>query len=584
MFSGIGGFEKGIEDATKNRRCNWEKSSGRCDLRCKRRSTNIICELWQQQQGFNPDWHCVGYSEIDKYATAIYKYHYPGHTNYGDCRAIEPNGLPDFDLIVGGFPCQSFSIAGKRGGFEDTRGTLFFEIARIARVKRPGYLFLENVKGLLSSKAVIDLEEATFVLRNELMGGTLWEKEFTPVNRWIIFGNLIRSYLVRKFRKILDYENHKPDMLSTNYLRSAYEKREIEVGNGLTKRLIYCATQIRQILKKQYNYQIEQKGVCLDNVGDLDSLLNSLITLENIRQMDIGLTEKIINILKDAGLLLSYNLVENFMKQSLSTTSTETSQTIDQKIYMYANEIVILLFIIKHWKLSSNLWKRVSYPLIEKEASTFYVNAFSIILGVLDELGYDCQWHVLNSKNHGVPQNRERVFIIGHFRGKPRPKVFPIGETNEIIDKTKKLPKQYSNTLGTNYSNGKSNETYVGELIYQGAIMTEKNKKWLEDGKELSRNFPQGQRVYSAKGIATNLSSNAGGPGAKTGLYATNKSSVRRLTPIECERLQGFPDGWTKYGLFDGQVKEISDTQRYKCLGNAVTTNVIKDIVSEWIK
>lgn len=63
---------------------------------------------------------------------------------------IQPENLPDFDLLCGGFPCQAFSIAGKRGGFRDSRGTLFFEIARIARVKRPAFLCLENVPGLLS--------------------------------------------------------------------------------------------------------------------------------------------------------------------------------------------------------------------------------------------------------------------------------------------------------------------------------------------------------------------------------------------------------------------------------------------------
>ena len=69
---------------------------------------------------------------------------------YDDARTIDPNELPDFDLICGGFPCQSFSIAGKRGGFNDARGTLFFEIARIAAVKKPKFLLLENVPGWLS--------------------------------------------------------------------------------------------------------------------------------------------------------------------------------------------------------------------------------------------------------------------------------------------------------------------------------------------------------------------------------------------------------------------------------------------------
>ncbi len=69
---------------------------------------------------------------------------------YDDARKIDPNELLDFDLICGGFPCQSFSIAGKRGGFDDARGTLFFEIAKIAAAKKPKYLLLENVPGLLS--------------------------------------------------------------------------------------------------------------------------------------------------------------------------------------------------------------------------------------------------------------------------------------------------------------------------------------------------------------------------------------------------------------------------------------------------
>ena len=72
------------------------------------------------------------------------------HPNWGDATKINASELPDFDLFVGGFPCQSFSIAGKRAGFNDTRGTLFFDIARIIKYKKPPYLLLENVKGLLS--------------------------------------------------------------------------------------------------------------------------------------------------------------------------------------------------------------------------------------------------------------------------------------------------------------------------------------------------------------------------------------------------------------------------------------------------
>jgi len=91
----------------------------------------------------------VGACEIDKYARTVYARHFPGVKIHEDATKINPEELPDFDILVAGFPCQTFSFAGKRLGFKDTRGTLFFEIARIAKERQPQYLLLENVKGLL---------------------------------------------------------------------------------------------------------------------------------------------------------------------------------------------------------------------------------------------------------------------------------------------------------------------------------------------------------------------------------------------------------------------------------------------------
>ena len=115
MFAGIGGFRAGLDRAG----------------------------------GFQ----CVGHCEIDPHADASYRaIHHIGKEEcfYPDARTIDPGELPDFDLLCGGFPCQAFSQAGRRRGFEDARGTLFFEIARLAQAKRPSYLLLENVPGLLS--------------------------------------------------------------------------------------------------------------------------------------------------------------------------------------------------------------------------------------------------------------------------------------------------------------------------------------------------------------------------------------------------------------------------------------------------
>ena len=95
---------------------------------------------------------CVGYCEIDKFAKQAYEtlYDTKGEMYFEDARTIKPCDLPDIDLICAGFPCQSFSLAGKQRGFDDTRGTLFFEVARVAAAKRPALLYLENVQNLLS--------------------------------------------------------------------------------------------------------------------------------------------------------------------------------------------------------------------------------------------------------------------------------------------------------------------------------------------------------------------------------------------------------------------------------------------------
>jgi len=98
-----------------------------------------------------PVFSCIWSNEIDRYACQIYRKHYgEGELYEGDITKVDAGTIPDHDLLCAGFPCPSFSIAGKRKGFQDKRGQLFFEIIRIAKAKEPMYLLLENVKGLIS--------------------------------------------------------------------------------------------------------------------------------------------------------------------------------------------------------------------------------------------------------------------------------------------------------------------------------------------------------------------------------------------------------------------------------------------------
>jgi len=366
LFSGIGGFELGIQQAYEDNNLRSNELEGG---KRPKELHNTSNELQQ--------WQCVGYSEIDKYAVQVYEKQFK-HKNYGDITTINPKQLPDFDCIVGGFPCQSFSIAGRRLGFDDTRGTLFFDIARILSHKRPRHLVLENVKGLLS----------------------------------------------------------------------------------------------------------HDKG-----------------------------------------------------------------------------------------------------------------KTFTTILGVLTDLGYFIEWQVLNSKNFGVPQNRERVFIIGYLGGEPERKVFPIGENTEPIAKTTRRKRIKSSARGFGASGSLVDKDDVTPCLTtsmgtggNNVPMVKNNFNRMpikEDGREISRTLLA--RDYKDPKVVPVLTPDRpkkrqngrrfkenGDPSftltAQDRHGILEDTRIRRLTPLECERLQGFPDNWTDI---------LSDTQRYKTLGNAVTVNVIRYIFNQ---
>tara|TARA_Y100001938_G_C8097264_1_gene438997 strand:+ start:2988 stop:4106 length:1119 start_codon:yes stop_codon:yes gene_type:complete len=244
---------------------------------------------------------------------------------------------------------------------------------------------------------------------------------------------------------------------------------------------------------------------------------------------------------------------------------------------------------------------------------------FIVCLQEIANSGYDGQWQLLNTRWF-LPQNRERVFFVGHLRGEPRPKIFPIGENDGESDEVRK---ETTNTIMSGqqrYDQGsfiiedrqdrKVQITNVSEREYKRQdicpsllsrdykdpkiviIDKEGNEKNNQDyasclqgggnsgGNHSDMDLLQvdkiangdAGRVFDPNGIACTLKAEGGGWGAKTGLYKIMNSSIRRLTPMECERLQGFPDGWT-----EGQ----SDTQRYKQLGNTVSVPVVQSIMEK---
>ena len=301
---------------------------------------------------------CIGYCEIDKFARMSYQaiHNTDGEIDYKDITEVTNEEFRKLkgtvDVICGGFPCQAFSVAGKQLGFEDAKGTLFYEIARAAKEIKPRYLYLENVRNLLS----------------------------------------------------------------------------------------------------------HDKG-----------------------------------------------------------------------------------------------------------------KTFTTMLTILDELGYDAEWQVLNSKNFGVPQNRERVFIIGHLRGECTSRVFPIRDNAKQINELSRK-RITTNTLTARYT-AIGNGSYVIENKPKKVVLVKEATKQgyaianIGDSINLSHPNSKTRRGRVGKNIAnTLLTSDEQG-------VVLSDYKIRKLTPRECWRLQGFPD-WA----FDKAQKVNSNSQLYKQAGNSVTVNVIEEI------
>jgi len=351
LFSGIGGFHQGFTQA-----------------------------------GYTFDW--VGFSEIDKYASAVYKYNYKESEELGDITTIRPGrDTPDnIDILCAGFPCQAFSVAGRRKGFDDSRGTLFFEIARILKYYRKQQrpikcLVLENVKGLLSH--------------------------------------------------------------------------------------------------------------------------------------DSGRT-------------------------------------------------------------------------------------FAVIYRILSDLGYTIEFQLLNTR-WWLPQNRERIYIVGYIGNRGGPQVFPIGEDGKQLNKNRLKGRRVVNGLDSHYYKGADGKR---TMIQIGTIGKDSEATRVYDADGISRTIKDGgghtpllikeatKKGYAEAtvGDAINLErpTSKTRRGRVTKGYAqsletvqhqhTVHGGIRRLTPVECNRLQGFSDDHNKYGVIDGKAVEMSDTQRYKQAGNAVTVDVVEAV------
>jgi len=199
MFCGVGGFRLGLEGI--NRKANRKsqanqktdkkqglESEKRKGIDTKTRQSNEFIDSKSNGRKFT----CIWANDNDKYACQVYRERFGNKELVeGDIRNIRTKSIPDHNFLTAGFPCQSFSIAGRREGFQDkTRGTLFWEILRVLRDKRPSYLLLENVKGLLSHEQgrtfaiiLLSLDELGYDVEWQVLNTKYW----LPQNRERVF-------------------------------------------------------------------------------------------------------------------------------------------------------------------------------------------------------------------------------------------------------------------------------------------------------------------------------------------------------------------------------------------------------------
>ena len=196
-----------------------------------------------------------------------------GEIPEGDITKIDENTIPDHDILVGGFPCQAFSIAGNRGGFDDTRGTLFFDAAIIIKAKRPKAFFLENVKGLTNHRGGKTLETILNVLRNDL-GYVVPEPEIVNAKNFGVPQNRERIFIVG-FRPDLGIKEE--DFLypeptdTTKTIRDIMEEKPVSTKYYLSTTYLECL--------EKHKSRNEAKGNGFGyEIKNSDDIANTIVT------------------------------------------------------------------------------------------------------------------------------------------------------------------------------------------------------------------------------------------------------------------------------------------------------------------
>lgn len=439
---------------------------------------------------------CVFASEIDKYAQKAYDVLYDGSVLHDDVTEIDAQDVPDHDVLVGGFPCQAFSVAGKQGGFNDARGTLFFEAARIIAEKKPQVVMLENVKGLVGhdkgrtlNTIVTALNECGYAVDFEVLNSKYFG---VPQNRERIF---IIGILNEKHGEwtVVNDKGRKDAV--------AKGKRRIAKLDGV----------------KTFNFDWPEQA---------------------------EVTMRLRDVLEDE---------------------------VDERFYLSDEKTA---------KLVENLRDREKYSLAERASDD--VNAcYSPEIATKNQNGRrikpndDPMCALTNRDRHGVVEpyivdgknsfgNSYKVFDEG---------IAPTCLSNDFKEPKKVVEPQVFGNLN-HYANDQMNRVYAPDGVSPTVTVVSGGGREQKVAVGAVNNYGT---VKAIGNVSTTIDANYhkgfDNHGQRTGVI-TNEYRIRKLTPRECFRLQAFTDA--QHDALE--AAGISNSQRYKLAGNAVTVNVVEAI------
>lgn len=453
-------------------------------------------------------------AEIDKFAIRSYEAIHGETLNLGDVSKIDPNDVPDHDLFTYSFPCQDISVAGKGKGFKPesgTRSSLLWECEKIIEAKRPKYLLMENVKALIF-------------------------KKFKPgFEKWL------------RLLEELGYTNYWQVLNAKDY------------GIPQNRERVFCVS----ILGTHEPYVFPKKQELILRLKDvLEDEVDERFYINNER------ADKLIKQLVDKRQLENLEGSEGAILSNQAMTGVIEIDSGGDKRVAELNRLGNIYGEDKGTGYAGNVWDKEGLcpTLITMEGG----NREPMIVASRGRNPNNPSDRTPGSPTEQrLEVNKQGISNTITSVQKDNLVLEPIVCEQRTDEGLRFFKGGVVGTLRTIDSCGDKRVLEPKELKFVGGLGS---KDWVGDGKEFSRNYPQGNRVYDSEGIACSQTAQGGGIGSFTGLYVTDYR-IRKLTPKECWRLMGISDE-----DFEKAQEVNSNTQLYKQAGNAIVVDVLEGI------